>query len=131
VEAGAGSIDEPPSAPFTSRGEWVASSGVPEEEWNAGAWLGDPHGLGPRVSILPVSQGEVAKNRLHMDVRVPGGGSEDERWARLTAAVEELFDAGGRVLQRFLAHHVVTADPEGNEFCMGFTGLEGARRAVP
>jgi hypothetical protein len=114
-----GYIDEPAPAPFESRGEWLASFGVPEEEWGTGAWLCDPAGLGPRLSLLPVPENKVAKNRLHIDVRVSGKGTENEVWNRVMALVDTLTAAGGRVLEPFPMHHVVMADPEGNEFCVG------------
>jgi hypothetical protein len=115
-----GYVDEAPPTPFKSRGEWLMSFGVPEEEWDTAAWLCDPGGVGPRLAILPVPEGKVAKNRLHMDLRVSGEGTEDDRWDRVTAMVDELTEAGGRVLQRFPKHHVVMADPEGNEFCVAY-----------
>ena len=104
--------DEPPPAPFTSRDEWVASFGPPEEDEGGGAWLHDPSGVGPRLSLLEVPEPKVAKNRLHLDVRVPGG------WAAVRAKVTELEQAGAVVLATFGEHHVVMADPEGNEFCV-------------
>jgi hypothetical protein len=119
-----GYVDEPAPAPFKSRGEWLASFGGPEEDWTKGAWLCDPEGIGPRLSILPVPEVKVAKNRLHIDIRVPSDGSEDERWDRLSTLVGALLDAGGHVLHRFPKHHVVMADPEGNEFCVAFTDLD-------
>ena len=122
-----GYVDESAPAPFESRGAWLESHGVPEEEWDTGAWLCDPDGIGPRLSILAVPEGKVAKNRLHMDVRVTSEGSQEERWERLMALVGALVDAGGRVLDTFAHHHVVMADPEGNEFCVGFTGLDDGR----
>ncbi|WP_277426120.1 VOC family protein, partial [Streptomyces sp. ADI95-17] len=42
----------------------------------------------------------------------------DERWARIEAESERLVRAGGTVLETFDGHHVVMADPEGNEFCV-------------
>lgn len=122
-----GYVDAPPPAPFKSRGEWLASYGVPEEEWDTGAWLCDPDGVGPRLSILPVPEGKVAKNRLHMDVRVSDEGTEDDRWRRVMALAEVLVEAGGTVLHPFPMHHVVMADPEGNEFCLGYTGVDDGR----
>jgi len=83
-----------------------------------GAWLCDPDGVGPRLSILKVPEPKTVKNRLHIDVRVPGHGSPDERWARIRAESERLVKAGGSVLEEFDGHHVVMADPEGNEFCV-------------
>jgi len=125
-----GYVDAPAPAPFADRAEWLASHGVPEEEWDEGAWLCDPDGAGPGLSILTVPEGKVAKNRLHMDVRVPGDGSDGERWARATALVDELVGAGGWVLHRVPLHHVVMADPEGNEFCVGMSGPDDGRRVT-
>jgi hypothetical protein len=65
-----------------------------------------------------VPEPKVAKNRLHMDVRVAGTGSAEERWARIAKEVDRLAAAGATVLQPFPGHHVVMADPEGNEFCV-------------
>jgi len=104
--------EEPPPAPFATRAEWVASFGEPAREGDGGAWLRDPAGVGPRLVFLQVPEPKVAKNRLHIDVRV---GARD----RIPAKVEELVAAGGRVLAAFDGHHVVLADPEGNEFCVG------------
>lgn len=53
-----------------------------------------------------------------MDVRVPGHGTPDERWARIKAESERLVRAGGAALEVFDGHHVLMADPEGNEFCV-------------
>lgn len=107
-----GYVDEPPPAPFATRDEWLASFGVdPADPENGGAWLCDPDGTGPRLSILHVPEPKTAKNRLHVDIRVTGGrdGIEAEA-ARLVAA-------GARVLHRN-EDHCVLGDPEGNEFCV-------------
>jgi len=53
-----------------------------------------------------------------MDVRVAGTGSAGERWTRITEAVDRLTVADATALQEFPGHHVVMADPEGNEFCV-------------
>ena len=60
----------------------------------------------------------MAKNRLHLDLRVAGTGTSEERWARITTEVDRLAAAGAIVLRPFPGHHVVMADPEGNEFCV-------------
>jgi hypothetical protein len=104
--------DEPPPPPFRTREEWAASFGPPEEDEGDGAWLQDPSCVGPRLSLLEVPEPKVAKNRLHMDLRVPGG------WAGVRAKVAELEKAGGTVLYEYPDHHVTMADPEGNEFCV-------------
>jgi hypothetical protein len=110
--------DEPPPAPFATREEWLAQFDLSEDDSDDGAWLHDPTGRGPRLCLLQVPEPKVAKNRLHMDVRVAGEGPPEERWARITETVDRLTAAGGTVLQEFPGHHVVMADPEGNEFCV-------------
>ncbi|MCX3062412.1 VOC family protein [Streptomyces beihaiensis] len=114
-----GYVDEPPPAPFATREEWLASFGPPEdEEEDDGAWLCAPDRTGPRLSILKVREPKTAKNRLHIDIRVPGHGSPRERWARVEAEAERLLRAGATVVERYGDHHFVMADPEGNEFCV-------------
>jgi hypothetical protein len=114
-----GYIDEPPPPPFATREEWLAQFDLDDDEdEDDGAWLCDPDGVGPRLCILRVPEPKTAKNRLHMDIRVPGHGSPEERWARMRAESERLVRAGGSVLEEFDGHHIVMADPEGNEFCV-------------
>ncbi|MFE0171295.1 VOC family protein [Streptomyces sp. NPDC059002] len=114
-----GYVDEPPPAPFTTREEWLASFDLPDDDpADGGAWLCDPDGVGPRLSLLEVPEPKTTKNRLHIDVRVPGHGSTAERWARIRAEAARLVGAGGSVLAEFDGHHVTMADPEGNEFCV-------------
>ncbi|WAL95102.1 VOC family protein [Streptomyces sp. Je 1-369] len=114
-----GYVDEPPPAPFNSREEWLAQFDLPDGETvDDAAWLCDPDGVGPRLSILKVPEPKAAKNRLHIDIRVQGHGSSDERWARIKAEAERLLKAGGHVLSESAGHHIVMADPEGNEFCV-------------
>jgi hypothetical protein len=110
--------DEPPPAPFATREEWLAQFDLSDDDADDGAWLHDPAGVGPRLFLQQVPEPKVVKNRLHMDVRVSGEGSADERWARVTEAVGRLAAAGGVSLREFPGHHVVMADPEGNEFCV-------------
>ncbi|MDN0198503.1 VOC family protein [Streptomyces sp. S.PNR 29] len=115
-----GYVDEPPPAPFTTREEWLAQFDLPEDESaDDGAWLCDPDGAGPRLSLFKVPEAKTGKNRLHIDIRVPGHGGPDERWARVRAESERLVTAGATVLEEYDGHHVVMADPEGNEFCVG------------
>ncbi|MBZ6093509.1 VOC family protein [Streptomyces olivaceus] len=114
-----GYVDEPPPAPFETRAQWFAQFDLPKDDSvDDGAWLCDPDGVGPRFCILKVPESKTAKNRLHIDIRVPGHGSSDELSARIKAESERLVRAGGTVLEKFDGHHVVMADPEGNEFCV-------------
>ena len=114
-----GYVDEPPPAPFTTREEWLAQFDLAADESpDDGAWLCDPEGVGPRLAILRVPEPKTAKNRLHLDIRVPGHGGPEDRWARVRAESARLVAAGGSVLEDVVGHHVVMADPEGNEFCV-------------
>ncbi|WP_433717045.1 VOC family protein [Actinoplanes sp. CA-051413] len=113
-----GYVDEPPPAPFRTREEWAASFGPPGEDEGGGAWLHDPEGIGPRLVFLEVPEPKVAKNRLHIDVRVGRYGSPEQVWERVEAKVAQLVGAGASVLAVDGTHHVVLADPEGNEFCV-------------
>lgn len=115
----------PPPDGFASLEEWLAHHGVPEEEWDEGAYLSDPAGLGPSLSFLQVPEPKVAKNRLHIDVQVGGGRDAapwEVRWPRVIGAVERLTAAGATVIREDSSQgkpdHVVMADPEGNEFCL-------------
>jgi hypothetical protein len=65
-----------------------------------------------------VPEPKTAKNRLHMDVRVAQADSAGDRWAAITSEARRLTAAGATALQEYPGHHVVMADPEGNEFCV-------------
>jgi hypothetical protein len=118
-----GYVDEAAPPNFESWEEWYAHYEIPPEEWDTGASLVDPDGVGPRIVFQQVPEGKVAKNRLHLDVRVGGREATDgERWSRITAAVDRLTAAGATVVRQDdwqgAPHHMVMADPEGNEFCL-------------
>ena len=65
---------DPPPAPYATRQEWLQAVD-PGEDPDDGAWLCDPDGIGPRLSLLRVPEPKVAKNRLHLDLRVAGTGT--------------------------------------------------------
>src|SRR6266566_2747635 len=104
--------------PFATREEWLKEYGDPGDTADDGAWLHDPAGNGPRLSLLRVPEPKTAKNRLHIDIRVAGPGSADERWARITQSAGRLTAAGATSLREYPGGHIVMADPEGNEFCV-------------
>jgi len=85
---------------------------------NGVAWLYDPGGIALSLCLLEVPEPKSVKNRLHMDLVVSGDGSPQEKWWRVTAEVTRLRAAGAALLTEFPGHHVVMADPEGNEFCV-------------
>ncbi|WP_029138419.1 VOC family protein [Nakamurella lactea] len=117
-----------PSPPtgFASWPEWLTHYEVPEEEWDDGAYLADPDGVGPRISLLKVPEGKVVKNRLHIDIPIGGGRDTvpwEERWPKVLAFADRLTAAGASVVFEGIGpdgrpDHLVMADPEGNEFCV-------------
>jgi hypothetical protein len=119
-----GYVDAPPPEGFASWADWLRHFDVPEDEWDDGASIVDPNDGLHRISFLRVPEPKVAKNRIHLDVQAGGGRHipHETRWARVTAMVDRLTEAGATVI-REEAHnevpdHVVMADPEGNEFCV-------------
>ena len=112
-----GYVDEPPPAPFATREEWLAQFDEDDTE-DDGAWLCDPERRRPRAAHPQVPEPKTAKNRLHIDIRVPGHGGPAERGRGSGPRRRRLVAAGGAVLTEVEGHHVVMADPEGNEFCV-------------
>ncbi|HEY0451394.1 VOC family protein [Actinophytocola sp.] len=119
-----GYVERPPPPGFASWEKWLAHHDVPEDEWDDGAYLHDPAGVGPTLSFLRVPEAKVAKNRIHVDVKA-GGGREtpwEQRWPRVLKMVERLTAAGATVIQEYSldgrGDHLLMADPEGNEFCV-------------
>ncbi len=119
-----GYVESPPPEGFESWPDWLVRMKVPEEEWDDGAYLHDPSGLGPTLSFMKVPESKVAKNRLHIDVKAGGGRATpwDVRWPRVLEMVERLTAAGATVVREYEADgrgdHVWMTDPEGNEFCV-------------
>lgn len=119
-----GYVEPPPPSGFASWAAWFAHHNVPEEEWDDGAYLIDPDGVGPKLSFMRVPEGKVAKNRLHLDVQASGGREVpwDVRWPLVVAAVERLTAAGATVVREYDLNgqpdHIQMLDPEGNEFCV-------------
>jgi hypothetical protein len=48
-----GYVDEPAPAPFNSRNEWLASKGVPENDWEKGLGFVTPRASGPVCRSWP------------------------------------------------------------------------------
>ena len=64
---------------------------------------------------------KVVKNRVHLDVTVTTGLPADQRWAAISAKVDELVPLGAIVASTVTEHgdtFAVLLDPEGNEFCV-------------
>jgi Glyoxalase-like domain len=119
-----GYVEPPPPEGFASWEAWLVEHGVPEDEWDDGAYLADPAGTAPTLSFLRVPEPKTVKNRVHVDVKVGGGRSQpaDLRRGRIETVVDRLVAAGAAVERRDEVNgkldHVVMTDPEGNEFCV-------------
>jgi Glyoxalase-like domain len=111
-------VDVPPPKPFATREEWLSQFDDELDDEMDAVWLHDPTGLTPRLSLLQVPEPKTAKNRLHLDLRVSGDGTPEQRWSFVMIEVTRLDAAGAATLGEFTGHHVVMADPEGNEFCV-------------
>jgi hypothetical protein len=97
------------SVPLEDRGGWFACV--------------DPTGAGPRLYFQLVPEDKVAKNRVHLDVRVVTGLVGDERLAVLEAESARLVALGATRGTLLLADEEnescqVMQDVEGNEFCL-------------
>ena len=110
-----GYVLQPPPDGNDSWESWLTAMGVPESEWNSASAVIDPDGGGPRIYFQRVPEGKAVKNRLHLDVRVPGGRKsiqpEVDRLVALGATVVGPKEERGE-------SWVVMQDPEGNEFCV-------------
>ena len=89
-----------------------------------GASIVDPDGKGPAIGFLKVPEGKIAKNRMHIDIRVAGEPPWEMagRERLIRAKVAELVAAGATIVREeaYGEHldHVVMLDPETNEFCV-------------
>ncbi|WP_183097714.1 VOC family protein [Nocardioides pelophilus] len=118
-------VDLPAGAdPLAAWDDFLERAGVPPERRNAASGIEDPDGVGPRLFFQQVPESKVAKNRVHLDVRVAPGLEGDQRMAALEAECDRLVTLGASRLRRFepeppmSAGFIVMADPEGNEFCL-------------
>ncbi|MEU2023522.1 VOC family protein [Streptomyces sp. NPDC016469] len=111
---------EPPEG-FDSWDAYNAS--LPAGERNTWFAASDPTGAGPRMYFQKVPEGKVAKNRLHLDVRVGTGLVGEERLAVLESECARLLPLGavrGKLLPADEENEscLNMQDVEGNEFCL-------------
>lgn len=109
----------PPPKGFATWDDFERSRS-PEDQ---GSWFAciDPSGVGPRLYFQRVPEGKVAKNRVHLDVRVGTGLVGEERLATLEAECTRLVALGAVRVQLLYDGHdscIVMQDIEGNEFCV-------------
>ncbi|MCI4063661.1 VOC family protein [Micromonospora sp. R77] len=125
VHPGPPGVELPAGAdPLAAWDDFLARTGVPEQERNSRSAIEDPDGPGPRLFFQRVPEGKVAKNRVHLDVRAAPGLRGAERMAALEAECDRLVALGATRVRReepappMSAGHLVLTDPEGNEFCL-------------
>ena len=89
---------------------WAAAlnSDVEEESTPDRAFVEAPGWGGPNMWFIRVPEPKAAKNRMHFDLRAPGG---------VAAEVVRLEGLGAVVVER-LESHTVMLDPDGHEFCV-------------
>jgi hypothetical protein len=114
---------QPPPEGFPDWPAALTAWGIPPEHHNDRSAIVDPDGNRPRLFFQKVPEPKIAKNRVHLDVRVAPGLAGDERMAALETEATRLIGLGAKRLGRFEpdgldAGHIVLADPEGNEFCL-------------
>jgi Glyoxalase-like domain len=106
---------------------WALALGyIPEPgyDYEGGASIVDPEGVGPAIGFLQVPEAKVAKNRFHIDIRPAGEAPVDpaEHEQRVRAKSTQLVGAGATVVREDAYggqfSHIVMLDPEGNEFCV-------------
>ncbi|HEY5629689.1 MAG TPA: VOC family protein [Candidatus Limnocylindrales bacterium] len=89
---------------------------------NAGAMLEPPAEDLPRLFFQRVPEGKVAKNRVHLDLKVGGGRAFEERKERIDAEAARLVALGASDHRGPIAeggsYWMRMNDPEGNEFCI-------------
>lgn len=114
-------LDDPPAG-FATWGAFLASIGVPQEEWNDGSSVVDPDGKGPRIYFQRMDTPKPSKNRLHLDLNASGGRKvpREERRRRIDTEVERILSLGlGAARLRAEEdgdwYFVAMLDPEGNE----------------
>jgi hypothetical protein len=112
----------PPPPPGFATWDDFGRSLPPERQGSAFACI-DPTGAGPRLFFQRVPEGKVAKNRVHLDVRVGTGLVGEERLATLQAECDRLITLGAVCVQVLYADEhnescISMQDIEGNEFCV-------------
>lgn len=121
--AALGGYDFPFGVPegFATWDEWADANDIPVDQRNAGRTLVDQDRDRPDIFFLQVPESKVAKNRVHLDIKVAPGLDGEDRRTRIEEEAERLIALGASVAVRMDAldgFHLVMRDPEGNEFCL-------------
>jgi hypothetical protein len=115
---------QPPPDGFDSWPAALEAFGVPADQWNSRSAILPINGDGPRVFFQRVPEGKTAKNRVHLDVRVAGSATGEERMELFELEAARLVALGATRAYRvepdppLEVGFISMLDPEGNEFCL-------------
>lgn len=112
---------DPPDG-FATWDEWADAQQIPQEQRNTARTIVD-HARPDRPDIffLKVPESKLAKNRVHLDVKVGGALSGAKRRQLIEQTAARLTEAGAAIHRRvdgLEGFWLVLQDPEGNEFCL-------------
>ena len=98
---------------------WSQVLGWSQEDWGEehGAMVYNPDNTEIKIYFLPVPEGKIVKNRVHLDVRTGDNTMEAEVERLATLGAKELETKSLRTDQ-WTATWTIMGDPEGNEFCV-------------
>lgn len=113
---------QPPPQGYATWQAFLEEHGIAYEA-NAASAVVDPEGIAPRLFFQRVPEPKTAKNRVHLDLNVPGGRElpGEERRTVVLSEVNRLVELGARkhrAVEENGEFWVVMTDPEGNEFCV-------------
>jgi hypothetical protein len=115
---------QPPPDGFDTWPAALEAYGVPADQWNSRSAILPINGDGPRVFFQRVPEGKTAKNRVHLDVRVAGSATGEERMELFELEAARLVGLGATRAYRvepappLEVGFISMLDPEGNEFCL-------------
>jgi len=116
-----GYVREPPPDGHNSWESFLASAGVPEDQWGAASAAIDPAGILPRLFFQRVPEAKAGKNRVHLDINCSRNLVADNRRELVNLEVARLVSLGATEVgpvDQGREYWVVMCDPEGNEFCV-------------
>ena len=103
----------------TTRGRPGQGARRTGERWKSASAVSDPDGRGPRLLFQGVPEPKRQKNRVHLDLNGWREEPDDERRAKVDAALGRALAWARPVrLVEDGERHYVMQDPEGNEFCV-------------
>jgi hypothetical protein len=115
---------QPPPDGFDTWPAALEAYGVAADQWNSRSAILPINGDGPRVFFQRVPEGKTAKNRVHLDVRVAGSATGEERMELFELEAARLVGLGATRAYRvepappLEVGFISMLDPEGNEFCL-------------